>query len=81
VILIILLIFVAQNTGSITAHFLGLHWSLPVGVGYLLAAAAGATTTVLVGAARMIQLRRVAKKEPRAALSDHGAVPPRSTQL
>jgi uncharacterized integral membrane protein len=81
VILIILLIFVAQNTGSITAHFLGLDWSLPVGVGYLLAAAAGATTTVLVGAARMIQLRRVAKEEPRAALSDHGAVPPRSTQL
>ena len=62
VILIILLIFVAQNTGSITAHFLGLDWSLPVGVGYLLAAAAGATATVLVGAARMIQLRQVAKK-------------------
>jgi uncharacterized integral membrane protein len=79
VILIILLIFVAQNTGSITAHFLGLDWSLPVGVGYL-AAAAGATATVLVGAARMIQLRQVAKKEPRAALSDHGAMPPRSTQ-
>jgi uncharacterized integral membrane protein len=81
VILIILLIFVAQNTGSITAHFLGFDWSLPVGVGYLLAAVAGATTTVLVGAARMIQLRRVAKNEPRAALSDHGAVPPGSTQL
>ena len=81
VILIILLIFVAQNTGSITAHFLGFDWSLPLGVGYLLAAVAGATATVLVGAARMIQLRRVAKNEPRAALSDHGAVPPRSTQL
>jgi len=81
VILIILLIFVAQNTGAITAHFLGFDWSLPVGVGYLLAAVAGATATVLVGAARMIQLRRVAKNEPRAALSDHGAVPPGSTQL
>ncbi|HXA12974.1 MAG TPA: DUF1049 domain-containing protein [Mycobacterium sp.] len=80
VILIILLIFVAQNTGSITAHFLGFDWSLPVGVGYLLAAVAGATATVLVGAARMIQLRRVAKNEPRAAWSDH-AVPPGSTQL
>jgi uncharacterized integral membrane protein len=81
VILIILLIFVAQNTGSITAHFLGLEWSLSVGVGYLLAAVAGATATVLVGAARMIQLRRVAKTGPRAALTDHGAVPPGSIQL
>ena len=64
-ILIILLIFVAQNTGSVTAHFLVFHWNLPVGVGYLLSAVAGATTTVLVGAARMIQLRRAAKKNIR----------------
>ncbi len=61
-ILIVLLVFVAQNTESVTAHFLMLHWNLPVGVGYLLAAVAGAATTVLVGAARMIQLRRAAKK-------------------
>ncbi|MGZ4582816.1 MAG: LapA family protein [Mycobacterium sp.] len=64
-ILIVLLIFVAQNTESVTAHFLMFHWNLPVGVGYLLAAVAGATTTVLVGAARMIQLRRAAKKNLR----------------
>lgn len=62
VILIVLLIFVAQNTESVTVHFLGFHWNLPVGVGYLLAAVAGGTTTVLVGAARIIQLRRAAKK-------------------
>ncbi|ORW75099.1 hypothetical protein AWC23_03650 [Mycobacterium saskatchewanense] len=61
-ILVVLLVFVAQNTDSVTAHFLMLHWNLPVGVGYLLAAVAGATTTVLVGASRMIQLRRAAKK-------------------
>ncbi|MEE6175961.1 LapA family protein [Mycobacterium sp. 050134] len=61
-ILIVLLVFVAQNTDSVTVHFLMLHWNLPVGVGYLLAAVAGATITVLVGAARMIQLRRAAKK-------------------
>ncbi|OBH82061.1 lipopolysaccharide assembly LapA domain-containing protein [Mycobacterium sp. E2989] len=64
-ILIVLLVFVAQNTESITVHFLGFHWNLPVGVGYLLSAVAGATTTVLVGAARMIQLRRAAKKQLR----------------
>lgn len=65
-ILIVLLIFVAQNTDSITVHFLAFHWNLPVGVGYLLSAVAGATTTVLVGAARMIQLRRAAKKQLKA---------------
>jgi uncharacterized integral membrane protein len=64
-ILIVLLIFVAQNTESVTAHFLMLKWNLPVGVGYLLAAVAGATTTVLVGAARMIQLRKAARKNIR----------------
>ncbi|OBG57642.1 MULTISPECIES: lipopolysaccharide assembly LapA domain-containing protein [unclassified Mycobacterium] len=64
-ILIVLLVFVAQNTESVTVHFLGFHWNLPVGVGYLLSAVAGATTTVLVGAARMIQLRRAAKKQLR----------------
>ncbi|OBG78443.1 hypothetical protein A5714_17840 [Mycobacterium sp. E2462] len=62
VILIALLVFVAQNTESVAVHFLGFDWSLPVGVGYLLAAVAGATTTVLVGAARMIQLRRASRR-------------------
>ena len=47
-------------------HFLVFHWNLPVGVGYLLSAVAGATTTVLVGAARIIQLRRATKKQLRA---------------
>ena len=46
-ILIILLIFIAQNTESITVHFLLFDWSLPVGVGYLLSAVAGATTTAM----------------------------------
>ncbi len=64
-VLTILLIFVAQNTDSVAVHFLMFDWSLPVGVGYLLSAVLGATTTVLVGAARMIQLRRAAKKNLR----------------
>ncbi len=61
-ILIVLLVFVAQNTESVAVHFLMFDWNLSVGVGYLLAAVAGATMTVLVGAARMIQLRRAAKR-------------------
>ena len=64
-ILIVLLVFIAQNTDSVTAHFLVFHWNLPVGVGYLLSAVAGAATTVLVGAARMLELRRAARKGKR----------------
>jgi uncharacterized integral membrane protein len=61
-ILAVLLIFVAQNTDPVPVHFLGFHWSLPVGVGYLLSGVAGASVTVLVGAARMLQLRRAARR-------------------
>ena len=37
VILIVLLIFIAQNTDSGTFHFLGWNWTLPLGVALLLA--------------------------------------------
>ncbi|UJL30447.1 lipopolysaccharide assembly LapA domain-containing protein [Mycolicibacterium sp. jd] len=61
-ILIVLLIFIAQNTESTEFAFLGWHWSLPLGVAILFAAVAGGLLTVAVGAVRMFQLRRAAKK-------------------
>jgi uncharacterized integral membrane protein len=61
-ILIVLLIFIAQNPDSATFHFLGFHWNLPLGVAILLAAVGGGLVTVLVGTARIYQLRRAAKK-------------------
>jgi uncharacterized integral membrane protein len=61
-ILIVLLIFITQNTTSADFTFLGLHWSLPLGVAILLAAVSGGLITVLVGTARMYQLRRAAKR-------------------
>ena len=60
--LLILLIFIAQNTNSVAMHFLGWDWSLPIGVAFLLSAVCGAVITVLAGAARIVQLRRAAKK-------------------
>ncbi|BBZ45146.1 LapA family protein [Mycobacterium parmense] len=65
IILVVLLVFVAQNTDTVALHFLVFDWTLPVGVGYLLSAVAGATIAVLVGAARMIQVRRAAKRDVR----------------
>lgn len=63
VILILLLIFITQNTAPTAFRFLGLHWSLPLGVAILLAAVVGGLITVAVGTARILQLRRVAKKQ------------------
>ncbi len=66
-ILILLLIFIAQNTATTPFQFLGWHWSLPLGVAILLAAVVGGLITVAVGTARILQLRRAAKKHHAAA--------------
>ncbi len=61
-VLIVLLIFIAQNTDSAQFAFLGWHWSLPLGVAILGAAVCGGLLTVLAGTARIYQLRRAAKR-------------------
>ncbi|BBX67847.1 LapA family protein [Mycolicibacterium psychrotolerans] len=61
-VLIVLLIFIAQNTESTEFQFLGWQWSLPLGVAILFAAVAGGLLAVAVGAVRIFQLRRAAKK-------------------
>ena len=67
-ILILLLIFITQNTTTTPFQFLFWHWSLPLGVAILLAAVVGGLITVAVGTARILQLRRVAKKQHAAAV-------------
>lgn len=67
-ILIVLLIFIAQNTESAQFAFLGWQWSLPLGVAILFAAVAGGLLTVAVGAVRIFQLRRAAKKNLKGGL-------------
>jgi uncharacterized integral membrane protein len=61
-ILIVLLIFITQNTTSSEIAFLGWRGSLPLGVAILLAAVGGGLITFLAGTARIYQLRRAAKK-------------------
>jgi len=67
-ILIVLLIFIAQNTESAQFAFLGWEWSLPLGVAILLAAVCGGLISVLASVARIVQLRRAAKKNYKAAM-------------
>lgn len=64
-ILIVLLIFIAQNTASTQFAFFGWRWSLPLGVAILLAAVGGGLITVGVGTARIVQLRRAARQHQR----------------
>ena len=63
--LIVLLIFITQNLDGTTIHFLAWQWSTPVGVAFLVAAISGSLITVMTGTARMMQLRRAAKKHMR----------------
>lgn len=66
-VLIVLLVFIAQNTASAEFAFLSWRWSLPLGVAILGAAVAGGLLTVAAGTARIFQLRRAAKKNLKAA--------------
>jgi uncharacterized integral membrane protein len=68
VILILLLVFILQNTDSATVNFFVWEWNLPIGVGVLLAAVCGGLLTVAAGTARIVQLRRAAKRNLKAGL-------------
>jgi uncharacterized integral membrane protein len=65
-VLIVLLIFIAQNTESAQFAFLGWRWTLPLGVAILLAAVCGGLLTVAAGTVRIFQLRRAAKRSFKA---------------
>jgi uncharacterized integral membrane protein len=66
--LVLLLVFIIQNGDTTTVHLFGWAGQLPVGIALLLAAVAGGLLTFLVGSARIIQLRRAAKKNLKAGL-------------
>ncbi len=61
--LIVLLVFILQNLQPATVTFLWMRGNLPVGVALLLAAAIGGLLVALVGAARILQLRRTAARD------------------
>jgi len=62
VILLLLLIFILENTQSVTISFMGADGDVPLGVALLLAAVGGALVVGLVGIARVVQLRKRAKR-------------------
>ncbi|TVS98790.1 DUF1049 domain-containing protein, partial [Amycolatopsis bartoniae] len=65
VILVFLLIFILQNLATATVNFLGMSGSLPLAVAMLFSAIAGAVLVALIGAARILQLRKATKRASR----------------
>src|SRR5712691_1872523 len=66
VVLLLLLIFILQNGKTVNVSYLGAHGHLPLGVALLLSAVCGVLLVVLAGAARISQLRAVARRHRRA---------------
>ena len=63
VLLAFLLVFVLQNLDSVRIHFLSVDFTMPLGVGLLLAAIGGALIASIPFGARILQLRRATRKE------------------
>ena len=74
-VLLFLLIFILQNGKAVGISYLGAHGHLPLGVALLLAAVCGVLLTILAGAARIGQLRTVARRHRRADAQRRAAPP------
>jgi lipopolysaccharide assembly protein A len=65
VILLLLLIFILQNSQKVDISYMGAHGHLPLGVALLFAAVCGVILVVLAGTARISQLRTTARRHRR----------------
>jgi uncharacterized integral membrane protein len=63
VVLVLLIIFIAQNTRSTTVSFLGWEGRTPLAVALLIAAVAGLFLAAVAGTLRIWQLRRRVRRE------------------
>ena len=64
---VVLIVFMLQNTRSVQVTFLGMQGTLPLGLALLIAAVGAAILTVVIGAVRITQLRRVSRRQRRSA--------------
>jgi uncharacterized integral membrane protein len=60
--LTLLLVFILMNTQRVLIHLYGAHFTAPLGVALLFAAVLGVLLVAVPGCARIIQLRRAAKR-------------------
>jgi uncharacterized integral membrane protein len=64
-ILVFLLIFILQNSGSVRVHFLGARGTMSLAVAMLFSAVAGALLVAIASGIRVLQLRRTARRSHR----------------
>jgi uncharacterized integral membrane protein len=60
---LVLVVFMAQNTRRTEVTFLWMHGSIPLALALLIAAVSAALLTMVVGVARITQLRRLAARQ------------------
>jgi uncharacterized integral membrane protein len=70
-VLIALIIFVAQNSGSVEVSFLSLHGRFSLAVALLAAVAAGSALTLVLGTTRILQLRHFVRRRQHGELTAH----------
>lgn len=64
-VLIVLLVFIFQNLQDVTITFFGWTGRVPLALGLLAAAVLGALVVLIAGSARIVQLRRAARRTHR----------------
>lgn len=65
VVLVLLIIFIAQNTDPVDVRFLSWEGKTPLAVALLIATVAGLFLATIAGSLRILQLRRRVKRESR----------------
>jgi uncharacterized integral membrane protein len=63
--LVLLIIFIAENSKEVTVSFLGIHGHISLALALLIAAVVGVAVTLLAGTARIMQLRREVRRQKR----------------
>jgi lipopolysaccharide assembly protein A len=77
VVLLLLLVFILENEQSANIGYFGAHGRLPLGVALLLAALAGVLLVLIPGSARIMQLRKTARRHRQMdATARQQAAPP-----
>jgi uncharacterized integral membrane protein len=64
-VLVVLIVFILENTDKARVEIFGAHWHLPIGIALLIAAVFGGFVVVLAGTARILELRRRERAERR----------------
>ncbi|MDT7801987.1 MAG: hypothetical protein QOI78_5420 [Actinomycetota bacterium] len=64
-VLTVLLVFILQNLDPATVHFFGAEGSLPLAIAMLFSALGGGALVALIGGARILQLRKQARRPRR----------------